>query len=391
MTKHVIEIDSERYLFNNNEVSLESIPAGVDYACYKLNRIGEPEYFELRRGSKTHRIMSVCDSEDYLPRVEAVLAHALASGMQTDDLLEVGIIIDSDQFNLQVPVSETEQCSAMARFKVSLNSKEPTIESNGFMVEVGATEPMPLMVKRIYYDDGRQLIHIEYVLYSLTKDLLLDTRYSFIEVSTLGESLARKIDDTAKTDSDRQKYYMPVCDAEYLNEVSSFVNLEHVAHIDFEGNSITDEEMMDTAAMYNRSFCRQWYNDKHELRMNQIIMLQGIAHTEIFSVPQEKHVQSVHAYLRRVHRKQELISLDYGKATHFVVMYEPFSKVSSEVVPLQSGQYKRHSSIYSTLQSEESIILVGCECIVFDSNDKPIKKFSFERPGEQQLKQEKIL
>ncbi len=391
MTKHIIEIDSERYLFNNNEVSLESIPTGVDYACYKLNCAGEPEYFELRRGSKTHRMMSRCDTDDYLPRVEAILAHALASGMQTDDSLEVGIIIDSDKFNLQVSVAETEQWSVMARFKVSLNLKETRIESTGFMVEVGATEPMPLMVKRIYYDDERQLTHIEYVVYSLTKDLLLDTRYSFIEVSTLGESLARKIDESTKTDSDRAKFYMPVCDAAYLNEVSAFVNFKHVAHVDLDGNSITDEEMMDTATMYDRAFCRQWYNDEHELRMNQIIMLQGIAHTEIFNVPQDKHVQSVHAYLRRVHSKQELISLDYSKATHFVVLYEPFSKVSSEVVPLKSGQYKRHSSIYSTLQSEENIILVGCECIVFDSNDKPIKKFSFEQPREQQLKQEKII
>jgi hypothetical protein len=223
----------------------------------------------------------------------------------------------------------------------------------------------------------------------LNENLLLDTKYTFTELSKLGESLAMQGNDTPKSnDKDGSNIYMPICNQQYLDEVDSYINFELVAHVDLNGKLISDEEMSNTAEMYHRQFHRQWFNNKHQLKMNQVMMLQGIAHTDIFDVPQDKHVQTVHAYLRRVHNNKDLISLETSKATYYVVMYEPYSTESRTAVPLETGQYKRNACIYSTLLTNDGFNLVTCECIVFAEDDKPLKKYTFSRPGEQQLMNE---
>jgi len=398
-SNHDIQITSESYLYNNAEIPFDQIPPNSEYICYKLNENGAAEYFEIHTGSKTTTLMSRCADENYLQRAKAILKHAMDNGLEADHTLIIRIIIDQGKFKLDVKLVGTEQSTAIAIFKISdiqfqtqgktKTVSTPEIESVGFIVEIGATDPMPMNIKRLNYNSNRELLNIEYVLYSLNENLLLDTKYTFTELSELGESLVRQNNDSPKSNNKNDsKIYMPICNQQYLDEVDSYINFELVAHVDLTGNLISDEEMSNTAEMYHRQFHRQWFNNDHKLKMNQVMMLQGIAHTDIFDVPQDKHIQTVHAYLRRIHNNKDLISLDTGQATYYVVMYEPYSTESSATVPLEAGQYKRNASIYSTLLTNNGFNLVSCECIVFAEDDKLLKKYTFSRPGEQQLMHE---
>ncbi|VAW68927.1 hypothetical protein MNBD_GAMMA09-1907 [hydrothermal vent metagenome] len=398
MAEHIIEIKSEQYLYNNEEIAFEDIPSDAEYVCYRLNSNNEAEYFEMRRGSITYRLMSICNDDDHNGRCQAILAHAVANGMESENTIELGIILNPDEFELQIPVSETEQWSPIARFtatNLAFEGLDSEISFEGYMVEVSVTEPMQLVTKRVYYNDGREIINIEYVMYSINDEKLLDTRFSFPEVSALGKAFMQEIYGTPKfeegdLDADEGKFYLPICDQAYLDEVSSYINFDLVAHVDFDGNIISDEEMMDAEAMYQRSFYRQWFNAEQQLKMNQVILMQGVAHTEIYDVPQDSHLQTVHAYLRKTHRNIELISLDYARATHYVVMYEPISYESTDAVPLVDGEYKRNSSIYSTLHSDEGITQIINECVVFGSDNQAIKKLFFGKPGELSLMYEEV-
>ncbi len=377
----VIDVQSVVYIYEGEETALENIPPEAHYACHKMDGAGETAYIELRTEGFTQRIMCYARDEHVQPLAEAVLSHALETGAayhEAEPELELGVILPRGQFELDVPVNETDMWEATAFFSARLSEDGNSLELGelaGYIVEVLSTEPLTVPSKNIIYNNKKELQTIEYLLLSVDEDQHIISRLSFFE-STDPALVDPDEDDDAISDTRP----FPVIDQAQLDEDARYVSADYVGYLDFEDRPIQLDDLVK-----HDNFRRQWANADQRLIMHEIFLRKGIAQTEVLDVPQPMHRRALHAYLRKLHANKELISLDPEAASHYVIMHEPVSHESTEAVPLESGQFKRHASIY-TLRG----VLVVCQCLVFAEDMRPIKKLDFGRPNEQGLMSEEI-
>ncbi|MDG9668096.1 hypothetical protein ONV78_10155 [Hahella sp. CR1] len=382
-----IDVHSIVYFYQGAPVDADDIPAGAEYTCFLLNDEEVTEYMMFCEHNTVFRILGPADDGDYAARAVAIWEHAstLENGPEISPDVVVTVEIPDETFPHNIPIGELEAYKVHAEYRVDVNLEtgEAALKpnpDNAFRMEVTDRGPHPIPVKHVFFNQDKDILGIEYPLLGFDEKYGFSGPFSFVELSEQGIQAMRSLEDEDDDWDEEGQVIFPVdCQAQ-LEEVLRFVTPELVAFVDLEGVPIEHDQIME-----HSDYRRHWFHNDQTLSMSELIAARGIAHTEIINVPQKLHQQTLHAYLRRIHASKEAISLDGLRATHYVVLYEPLSQESTAAVPLEAGQSKLHSSVY-TLKG----VQVVSECMVFDAEGRPIKKMSFGRPGEKTLMYEEI-
>ena len=374
-----LEIDSEVYLINGAIVDNPAdIPEYSDYEIAKLNADGELLYSEKYESGQLSHWEAFAQDGDHLSAANTVLHHLINNVISPDTYgfynnIELRVFIPSEHFELTVPLEEDEQYMAKAIYNTEVGVSDDgktrwQTELGGYVIEVLITEPIMIRTKVVQYSPERELQLITYVLFAIDSHNSVSENYTFMEFS---EDVIQEMEDS-DDEPEEGRYIFPICDQAYLDEVANYIATDYVIHADFENNEIPLEEVQQ-----HEELRRQWANGEQQPTMFELFLKHGIADTEIYNVPPEKQMQTLHAYLRQIHKHRQRVSTEGAATTHYVNIFEPVSTKSTELIPLEPGQTKRYKRI-CTYEG----VTVQYECYVIDENNMPIKQVSFGEADE---------
>lgn len=390
-----IDIASTIYLLNGTQSPLDAIPEQEIYIAEHYQPNNQLVYREWRTKVNVQRIVGYANGRFFQTMAQSLFAHVKRSepGLDLHEL-ELDIAISIEDFAVDFQLEDSENCQILAvflardrgqqalqddaeqGFAAAEENREPDCALGaleGFLVEINTEAPVAMTVKQLIYTADKKLMSSVYTLPSLGADNEIVQRFSFFE------SCDARLTDEEQSEAGVDIHPFPQVSIERLEQDQKILQAEKVAVLDLEGCPIEMSEIS-----HCENYIRQWVNSEEIPVFIEIFLERGIATTEIIDIPQNMHRRVLHAYLRRIHSHRELISLS-NEAGRYVYLHEPFSQESTAKVPLQSGQIKRHSSLF-TVQG----VRVACECHVFDSNMRPVKCYSFGKPNEEHLMTEEI-
>ena len=372
-----IQVATQRYIYDNETVSLDTIPEGSEYLCVNLDASEAVLYTEVRVNRAIEKL--IFDTTQVAP--EERLSIAKNIWMHVTDVVDkekdvslakdvqVLGVITNEQINVDLPMADNEIFIPMLRFRLKKDLEGARLLSDkvDYLIEIHETEPFPMLSRRILLDENRQLLSTEYLQYSINSENMLFPRSYFSEITDLG---ATELWGTRSGYEWRlmDRYgCMPDCDESYLEDIAPFILSDYVKIETFDGESIDPENLAN-----HEDYTRVWFDDEGDVKVVESVLKRGIVKTEIFNVPEDKQRNVLHGYLRLIHQRKDILGIDQDEQRIYVEVYQPLSHESSSVVSLNDGESKMHSTIFHIEGSK-----VLHQCIVLDEKGLPTSRYTF--------------
>ena len=380
----VIDVTAQRFIFNNELVIPQNIPAGAEYLCVNMANDEDVVYTEVRTNQTLEKIIfdgSAFERDQLCLYANAILQHALVSAKNNEIVVSPDIsmlgVLPTEELDLTVPMDKTETSIPMLKFplRTTESGEWAPIETIEYLVEVHETEPFPILLRRLHFSDQKELLAIDFLQYSLNSDNMLQARGHFTEISDKGAQILLNVDG-GYDDSLMDEYAcLPLCQDGDLQEVEPYIRTDYIRIDSEEGESIDPDKIGQ-----HSNYTRVWFNDDGDVRVVETVLNRGIVKSEIFNVPSNLHRKVLHGYLQLLHQRKDLIGPDSEEEKVYVEIYTPMDEQSTIAVPLTEGQSKMHSTIFH-IEGSRAIH----QCLVLDANGQPAYRYTFEDFDEQGL------